>query len=518
MWSVDEESPWNIQSIYDLQYFDCPSCIYRNIFKQEFVNHAYHFHPESIHFLRNINDGSLNDIEIPFVKDEDNDSKSKFLDTNTSDLTNGMVIKLEEIDEFSEENNRDDEQKSNDPCVIIESLKVETFFCDICHSYYCNQKALQNHKEMAHSNVNQNLTDSFHDEEIQNDFEAKISENCDANIEEIVETYNCNKCSKTFKQKRNLNDHLRKFHKKGLKYRCEICGKSFVKRFNLKDHIDKFHVDIDGKCDFCDQTFINKSEMIEHYDSQHEELKTYKCEYCQGTFGTSKQLKSHKTKENHKKVSKCEYCDTQFTNLKKLKRHVKIMHPVKLEPVVCNYCGKQLKKKYYLKQHVQNYHILSKEKCKICGLLYYPHYLKIHIKNKHDNVKNHQCDSCGMAFSHKSSLDSHVRSHHNTVKEFECKECGRLFTHRNNMKQHIKIVHEQKKDYICTSCGKVFGAKPDLKRHSQTVHEGIKRFKCHLCSNAYGQSHELKKHLISFHKKIIPKNQNIVHLLKAGKI
>ena len=99
-----EDSPWNIKSIYDLQYFDCPSCIYRNIFKQEFVNHAYHFHPESIHFLRNINDGSLNDVEIPFVKDEDNDMKPEFLDSNTSDLTNGLEIKIEESYEISEEN------------------------------------------------------------------------------------------------------------------------------------------------------------------------------------------------------------------------------------------------------------------------------------------------------------------------------------------------------------------------------------------------------------------------------
>ena len=122
-----EDSPWNIKSIYDLQYFDCPSCIYRNIFKQEFVNHAYHFHPESIQFLRNINDGSLNDIEIPFVKDEDIDLKPELLDTNNSDLTNGMVIKIEESYDISEEDNRDDEQKSTDPCVIIESLKVDLF-------------------------------------------------------------------------------------------------------------------------------------------------------------------------------------------------------------------------------------------------------------------------------------------------------------------------------------------------------------------------------------------------------
>ena len=142
-----DESPWNIQSIYDLQYFNCPSCAYKNIMKQEFINHAYNFHAEAIQFLRNIKDGSINDIEIPLVKDEDSDLKPELLDTNISDLTNGLVIKIEEINEISEEKYGDDEQKSDDPCVVIESLKLETFFCDICHSYYCNQNALQNHKK-----------------------------------------------------------------------------------------------------------------------------------------------------------------------------------------------------------------------------------------------------------------------------------------------------------------------------------------------------------------------------------
>ena len=45
------ENPWNIQSIYELQYFNCPSCVYINRCKQDFINHAYEFHPDSIHHL-----------------------------------------------------------------------------------------------------------------------------------------------------------------------------------------------------------------------------------------------------------------------------------------------------------------------------------------------------------------------------------------------------------------------------------------------------------------------------------
>ena len=60
------ENPWNIQSIYELQFFLCPSCIFKNHSKQELINHAYEYHPDSIEYLININDKSLIDIILPW--------------------------------------------------------------------------------------------------------------------------------------------------------------------------------------------------------------------------------------------------------------------------------------------------------------------------------------------------------------------------------------------------------------------------------------------------------------------
>ena len=42
MMPVLDENPWNVKSLYDLQFFNCPSpfCIYKNSSKQEFVNHG----------------------------------------------------------------------------------------------------------------------------------------------------------------------------------------------------------------------------------------------------------------------------------------------------------------------------------------------------------------------------------------------------------------------------------------------------------------------------------------------
>ena len=86
-------NPWNIQSLYDLQYYNCPSCIYKINSKQEFVNHAYDFHPESEEYLRNIKDGSISDIDLP--SDSKIDFKTDFdLSSYQSD---NLDIKIEEI-------------------------------------------------------------------------------------------------------------------------------------------------------------------------------------------------------------------------------------------------------------------------------------------------------------------------------------------------------------------------------------------------------------------------------------
>ena len=56
---IKVENPWHLQSIYELQYFICPSCPFRHNSKQDFINHTYESHPQVIVELENIKDGSL---------------------------------------------------------------------------------------------------------------------------------------------------------------------------------------------------------------------------------------------------------------------------------------------------------------------------------------------------------------------------------------------------------------------------------------------------------------------------
>ena len=87
----NNENPWNIQSIYELQYFNCPACNYKNHFKQKFLLHANEFHPECIPYLSTIPDDSLYDVICPWkstqfdLKQEEHEDQK--IDFNTGQLT-----------------------------------------------------------------------------------------------------------------------------------------------------------------------------------------------------------------------------------------------------------------------------------------------------------------------------------------------------------------------------------------------------------------------------------------------
>ena len=85
-----EQNPWSIHSIYELQYFNCPTCMFRNHSKQAFIDHAYEYHPEAVAALSNIEDGSLSDINCPWTSELDSkEIKTESQNTNATEESSG---------------------------------------------------------------------------------------------------------------------------------------------------------------------------------------------------------------------------------------------------------------------------------------------------------------------------------------------------------------------------------------------------------------------------------------------
>ena len=159
------ENPWDVQSIYDLQYFNCPSCVFKNQSKQVFVNHAFYCHPNSVHCLSKIKDESFTDIICPWNRDDSKtEDESNSLKVEIKTENNGESFEADSPDNyydgnFVEENDETynleaDENGSNleenyvpEPQCEINEIpqKLNLFECKICEKTFTRNQHLQRH-------------------------------------------------------------------------------------------------------------------------------------------------------------------------------------------------------------------------------------------------------------------------------------------------------------------------------------------------------------------------------------
>ena len=252
-------NPWNIGSLFDLQYFNCPSCDFKNGSKQTFVCHAFATHPESVEYLKNISDGSLNNILCPWNSNSFSQTIHTF-DSKTS--------KVEKNDD-GEDNFDDDPLKTNSE---IENLDT---FNEI------------NAKKFKFFEVVDNLYDSMMGKN-ENNVTTKAKD----------KRHVCKHCKKTFKEKFNLKVHVDNVHKGLKKFKCDICGKQFTQKSSLKLHVKGVHEKKrNHKCDQCDKAYFQAAGLSNH-KSIHSEKK-FKCYMCQKLYFRHDVLKSH-IKNSHK--------------------------------------------------------------------------------------------------------------------------------------------------------------------------------------------------------------------------
>ena len=260
------ENPWNIQSIYDLQYFNCPVCIFKDPSKQDIINHAYDYHPESIEHLMNINDNSLMDISLPWhinVKKEIKTEEEFF--ENPVDFDYPMNIDC--IPDIENENNYDEEIEDTfmvkqEEIEHVEKIRSIIYKCKICDKIFDRLGNYSLHNKQIHGGQK------------------------DQKCEKIrLKVYSCEICNKHFDRLGDLNSHNKQRHGGQKDHKCEKCGKAFFYPFYLKLHIKNAHEGIkDFKCEQCDKTFTASGSLKTHIKVVHEGQKEYKCETCGKMF------------------------------------------------------------------------------------------------------------------------------------------------------------------------------------------------------------------------------------------
>ena len=152
------ENPWRVESLYEFQYFKCPSCEFEDGKKQEFLNHAYEYHPESTDYLCTITDGSLNDVMCPWNNTPENEKLSKC--NQDHGIEDFKTEDVEDISDINEDSNQNDHAVIQDygmeyfktenvediPDLYEDSHQKDHVVIQMVKCYYCT-------KEMDRSNA-----------------------------------------------------------------------------------------------------------------------------------------------------------------------------------------------------------------------------------------------------------------------------------------------------------------------------------------------------------------------------
>ena len=446
------ENPWDVKSVYDYLFFNCPTCFYKSSLKQNFVNHSFHSHPESIDYFKKFTDNSLKDIILPSSTEVDKEETENFISVSIPKGEKQKQVNLSQ-------------SASLEPGTLIKCNKcLETFLA--------NQ--FEEHFKEAHENSGESEIMSIDNENNDNEYSVeKIVDKSDrfGQVRYLIKWKGYDESDNTWEPIDNLY--------------CDDLIEEFEKNLdNTKNDDVQTFVPVKEDFDYLD--YLEPLETMTDKDEVHEEIKL-----------NNPELSKEKLESDYK----CDECEKSFSSDNGLQIHISTKHKSPHLDKVCESCGKSFSNRSNLMIHITTVHEKQKDhKCDSCGKGFAERsYLNKHIRWTHEGKKDHLCTICGKAFAIPSKLKKHIFELHENHPDSKCEHCERQFYYKNRLQKHIMLVHEGKKEHICDSCGKAFAHESQLQKHKLITHEGIRHI-CEKCGKTFTTQSELRKHIYNIHE------------------
>ena len=177
----------------------------------------------------------------------------------------------------------------------------------------------------------------------------------------IKEDTQCDRCSKKFSNKDNLNTHVRTVHNKDKPYQCNQCFKKFGHKHHLTRHIEVVHKKVKPyQCSQCLKKCSNKTNLNRHIEIGHNKAKPYQCSHCLKKFCMKHSLRDHiLIKHNGEQPHSCPQPGRagMFGLKSTLKRHMIKVHNVdKTFPCVQQNCDEKFLDCRKLYEHLRSVH------------------------------------------------------------------------------------------------------------------------------------------------------------------
>lgn len=318
-------------------------------------------------------------------------------DVNASDF-NGFYEDDEDTSKIELTCDYCNEQSTNilsmESHMLKHSLDDQPFSCDLCHQVFKLKHLLDGHRRVVHGIIK--------------DFSRGQLVMCPVcwqrfpervykyHMKQLHSQHKCSQCDQTYKQKKNLNAHIRLKHLNEQRptYKCTECEKIFDERRLLKDHVRQAHTNEKPFfCKICEKRFHSKFQLLGHLHMHHgHEKKTYQCTDC-GQVSKYPRcvrascVKMKRSNKNNKaapgqykknpKTNVCLDCGKGYYRPDSLEQHIKQGNCTKLK---CNYCQGLFKNKRSLHSHITDSHSLTGFQCRHCSVKF----AKKHQRHTHE--------------------------------------------------------------------------------------------------------------------------------------
>jgi len=123
-------------------------------------------------------------------------------------------------------------------------------------------------------------------------------------IHQEKKPFQCQECSQSFNQARDLKTHTMQRHSSVRPHICGICGKGFVHKSYLMEHMSYHTGERQFQCYHCGNRFQAQSALVKHM-KRHTASKDFACNNCPKAFAVKTDLKSHIRLVHEKPQASC---------------------------------------------------------------------------------------------------------------------------------------------------------------------------------------------------------------------
>ncbi|XP_065365027.1 zinc finger protein 652-like [Calliphora vicina] len=218
---------------------------------------------------------------------------------------------------------------------------------------------------------------------------------------------------------------------------CEKCSHVFATISTFKRHQRTVHATNQTmhKCQICSKEFKRKSHLDDHVRTVHEKLRAFKCSHCTKSFASNSSKRVHELTHTDEFPFACEWCGKRFRQSFRLKVHSEI-HTTKPE-LLCPICKRSQKTAKDLEEHLRS-HDDKRLQCPSCGKLFLrSSHLKDHYNAVHLKLRPFKCEFCELAFGDRKTRRVHEKSH-TEDRPMTCTVCKRGFNSSISFGKHIK--------------------------------------------------------------------------------